>query len=167
MTVHSLVIPLSQFWTSPLFHVWFCCFLTHIQVSQEIGKVVWCSHLLKNFPFCCDSHSQRLYCSQWSRIRCFPWTPLLSPWSTGPSGKSCDGSVFSFLEKPQYCFLQWLHQFTFLSASLYVFNAFKVYIAVFFFSWYLWFYLLFFSSWQKCLVFINLYQISEKTFFSF
>ena len=25
------------------------CFLTHIQVSQEAGKVVWCSHLLKNF----------------------------------------------------------------------------------------------------------------------
>ena len=26
-----------------------CCFLTHIQVSQEIGKVVWYSHLFKNF----------------------------------------------------------------------------------------------------------------------
>ena len=27
-----------------------CCFLTYIQVSQETGKVVWHSHLLKNFP---------------------------------------------------------------------------------------------------------------------
>ena len=27
-----------------------CCFLTCIQVSQEAGKVVWCSHLFKNFP---------------------------------------------------------------------------------------------------------------------
>ena len=27
-----------------------CCFLTCIQVLQETGKVVWCSHLLKNFP---------------------------------------------------------------------------------------------------------------------
>ena len=27
-----------------------CCFLTCIQVSQEIGKVVWYSHLFKNFP---------------------------------------------------------------------------------------------------------------------
>ena len=27
-----------------------CCFLTCIQVSQEAGKVVWHSHLLKNFP---------------------------------------------------------------------------------------------------------------------
>ena len=28
----------------------FCCFLTCIQISQEAGKVVWYSHLLKNFP---------------------------------------------------------------------------------------------------------------------
>ena len=27
-----------------------CCFLTCIQVSQKSGKVVWYSHLLKNFP---------------------------------------------------------------------------------------------------------------------
>ena len=27
-----------------------CCFLTCIQVSHEVGKVVWYSHLFKNFP---------------------------------------------------------------------------------------------------------------------
>ena len=27
-----------------------CCFLTCIQISQEAGKVVWYSHLLKKFP---------------------------------------------------------------------------------------------------------------------
>ena len=27
-----------------------CCFLTCIQVSQESGKVVWCSYHFKNFP---------------------------------------------------------------------------------------------------------------------
>ena len=27
-----------------------CCFLTCIQVCQEPGKVVWISHLFKNFP---------------------------------------------------------------------------------------------------------------------
>ena len=27
-----------------------CCFLTCIQVSQEAGKIVWYSHLFKNFP---------------------------------------------------------------------------------------------------------------------
>ena len=27
-----------------------CCFLTYIQISQEAGKVVWYSHLFKNYP---------------------------------------------------------------------------------------------------------------------
>ena len=27
-----------------------CCFLTCIQISEEAGKVIWYSHLLKNFP---------------------------------------------------------------------------------------------------------------------
>ena len=27
-----------------------CCFLTYIQISRRAGKVVWYSHLLKNFP---------------------------------------------------------------------------------------------------------------------
>ena len=27
-----------------------CCFLTCIQISQEAGKVVWYSHLFKDFP---------------------------------------------------------------------------------------------------------------------
>ena len=27
-----------------------CCFLTCKQVSQEVGKVVWFSHLFQNFP---------------------------------------------------------------------------------------------------------------------
>ena len=36
-----------------------CCFLTCIQVSQETGKVVWYPYLFKNFPVCCDPHSQR------------------------------------------------------------------------------------------------------------
>ena len=27
-----------------------CCFLTCIEISEEEGKVVWYSHLLKNFP---------------------------------------------------------------------------------------------------------------------
>ena len=50
MTIYSLDVLLSQFGTSLLFHVQFSCFLTYIQVSQETGKVVWYSHLSKNFP---------------------------------------------------------------------------------------------------------------------
>ena len=53
MTTYSLDI-LKDYWShfgaSLLFHVWFCCFLTCMQISQEAGQVVWHSHLLKNFP---------------------------------------------------------------------------------------------------------------------
>ena len=31
-----------------------CCFLTCIQIPQEVGKVVWYSHLFQNFPVCCE-----------------------------------------------------------------------------------------------------------------
>ena len=34
-----------------------CCFLTCIQISQEVGQVVWYSHLLKNFPQCVVIHT--------------------------------------------------------------------------------------------------------------
>ena len=37
-----------------------CCFLTCMQVSQEAGQVVWCSHLSEFPTVCCDPHSQRL-----------------------------------------------------------------------------------------------------------
>ena len=50
MTIYSLDVLLSQFWASPLFYVQFCFFLTCIQISQEVGKIVWYSHLFKNFP---------------------------------------------------------------------------------------------------------------------
>ena len=33
-----------------------CCFLTCIQISQEAGKLVWYSHLFKNFPQCVVIH---------------------------------------------------------------------------------------------------------------
>ena len=50
VTMYSLEVLLSQFGTSSLFHVWLCYFLTCTQISQEAGKVVLYSHLLKNFP---------------------------------------------------------------------------------------------------------------------
>ena len=34
-----------------------CCFLTCIQISQEAGKVVWYSHLSKNFPQFVEIHT--------------------------------------------------------------------------------------------------------------
>ena len=51
MTVYSLEVFLSQFWSSKLFRSGSnCCFFTCIQVSQESGQVVCYSHLFKNFP---------------------------------------------------------------------------------------------------------------------
>ena len=50
MTIYSLDILLSQF-ESVRFPMSGSnsCFLTYLQISQEAGKVVWYSHLLKNF----------------------------------------------------------------------------------------------------------------------
>ena len=51
MTIYSLDVLLFLLGTSLLFMSSSnCCFLTCIQVSQEAGQVVWCSHLLQNFP---------------------------------------------------------------------------------------------------------------------
>ena len=51
-----------------------CYFFAYIQASQETSKMVWYSHLIKNFPVCvcvcgvcvcvcvcvCDLHSERI-----------------------------------------------------------------------------------------------------------
>ena len=67
VTIYSLDILLSQFWTmlfhDQLFHD--CCSMTSsnycffvcLKVSQEVGKVVWYSHLFKNFPQCVVIHT--------------------------------------------------------------------------------------------------------------
>ena len=53
MTIYSLDVLLSQLVYCSMFSS-NCCFLTCIQISQEGGQVVWCSHLFQNFPVCCD-----------------------------------------------------------------------------------------------------------------
>ena len=57
MTIYSLDILLSRFGTSLLFHIQFCFFLTCIQISQEVGQVVWYSHLFQNFPQLIVNHT--------------------------------------------------------------------------------------------------------------
>ena len=39
-----------------------CCFLTHIHVSQETGKMVGYSHLFRNFPQFVVIHTVRSFC---------------------------------------------------------------------------------------------------------
>ena len=47
-----------------------CCFLTCIQISQEVGEVVWYSHLFKNFPQFFVTHTVKNF---WlSSIKFFP-----------------------------------------------------------------------------------------------
>ena len=62
-----------------------CCLLTCIQISQEAGKVVWYSHLFKNFPqFVVIYTAKGFQCSQLSRSRFFfSEIPLLFLWSNG------------------------------------------------------------------------------------
>ena len=74
--LYSLVILLFQLWTSCSIQGSNCCFLTCIQVSQEIGKVVWYSQFISLLW-----STQRLSHSQWSRSRCFSGIPLLSLWT--------------------------------------------------------------------------------------
>ena len=38
-----------------------CCFLTCTQISQEVVKVVWYSHLLKNFPLLVVIHTVKTF----------------------------------------------------------------------------------------------------------
>ena len=51
MPIYNLDVLLTQFETSPLFHVQFQLLLLDLYTdSQEAGKMVWYSHLLKKFP---------------------------------------------------------------------------------------------------------------------
>ena len=47
-----------QSWTSQLFHVQFCCFLTCTQLSQETGQVVWYSYLRIFHNLLCSTESK-------------------------------------------------------------------------------------------------------------
>ena len=79
VTTYRLDILLSRFW--PIHRYMFgsnCFFLSCKEASHETGKVVWYSHLLKNFPVWCDQHSQRLWHSQQSRSRSFSGTLVFS-----------------------------------------------------------------------------------------
>ena len=51
-----------------------CCFLTCIQISQEAGKVVWYSHIFKNFLLMKDR------CLSWSSNTLATWCEELTYW---------------------------------------------------------------------------------------
>ena len=76
--IYSLDILFSQFWTSQLFHIkFYCCFLTHIQVSQKTGKVACYPIFWRIFHSLLWSTQSKTQCSQWSRNKCFCGITLL------------------------------------------------------------------------------------------
>ena len=72
-----------------------CCFLTCIQISQEAGKVVWYSHLLKNFPQFVVTHTVKSFSmvseaeDVFLELLCFLYDP------TNVGNLISDSSVFS------------------------------------------------------------------------
>jgi len=63
-----------------------CCLLTCIQVSQGTGKVVWYSHILKNFPVCCDPHIRGLTIVNEAEVDGIFWNSLafsMIQWNVG------------------------------------------------------------------------------------
>ena len=87
VTIYSLHVLLSRFGTRQLFHVRFLlCFLTYIQVSWETGKVIWYSHLFKNFPQFAVFHTIKGFrivseaeVNVFLEVPCF----LYDPWTIG------------------------------------------------------------------------------------
>ena len=57
-----------------------CCFLFCIQASQETGTVVWYSHLFKNFPVCCDPHSQSVVNEAEADVFFLEFPYFFQPW---------------------------------------------------------------------------------------
>ena len=58
-----------------------CCFLTCIQISQEVGKAVWYSHLFKNFPVHCEAPKgfsivNAAEVDVFLEFPCFLWDPV-------------------------------------------------------------------------------------------
>ena len=61
MTADSFVVLLSRSWTSCSIQDSNCCFLTRIQVSQQIAKMVWYSHLSKSSPQFAMIHTVKIF----------------------------------------------------------------------------------------------------------
>ena len=82
-----------------------CCFLTCVQVSQEADKVVWYSHLFKNFPQFVVIHTVKGFnivndAGVFLELSCFSYDTLVV------GNLISDSSVFSFLFF-SFIFISW------------------------------------------------------------
>ena len=82
-----------------------CCFLTCIQISQEVGQVVWYSHLFQNFPQFVVIHIVKEFVSGQLKINAISYTiaqretgiltpPLLSITVSVRTDQSCVKAEF-------------------------------------------------------------------------
>ena len=55
------------------------CFLTCMQISQEVGQVVWYSRLLKNSPHFVVIHIVKGFAKSMKQKKMFFWTSLAFP----------------------------------------------------------------------------------------
>ena len=73
-----------------------CCFLTKIQTSKEAGKVIWCSHLLKNFPQFVVTHILKGFgIVNKTEIGVFLELSCFFRWSTDVGNLTFGSSIFS------------------------------------------------------------------------
>ena len=91
--IYSLDIHLSQFGTSLLSHVQFCCLIC-IKISQEAGKMVWYSHLLKNFLQFVVIHTVKGF-GIVNKEEVYVFLILLFRWSSGCWQSISGSSAFS------------------------------------------------------------------------
>ena len=72
------------------------CFSICIQISQEAGQVVWCSHLFKNFPQFALIHTVKGFSIvNEAEVRCFSGTLLLFLQSNGLGNLISCSSAFT------------------------------------------------------------------------
>ena len=86
-TISHSIIPLSSCLHS--FPASDCCLLTCIQISQEAGKVVWYTHLFKNFPQFVVTHTVKEFSivnkvEVWNSLAFLMIQGMLAIWSLVP-----------------------------------------------------------------------------------
>ena len=84
--------------------------LSHIYATFYLFICLWTCRLLSSLGYCeqcCYEHG----CTTVSSRPCFQFFCMGRSRVAGSYGNT----IFNFFEKPPYCFLQWLHHFTFLS----------------------------------------------------
>ena len=74
-----------------------CCFLTRIQISQKAGKVVWYSHLFKNFSQFVVIHKVKGLMFFWNSLAFSVIQWMLAIWSVSTACSKSSLYIWKFL----------------------------------------------------------------------